>query len=213
MKDAGCLCWECSKLGSCPYACCKIKNCQEFNCSDLTYAEIGKILGKHERTINIYIKRRGHGFIKDILEQKGFKVFMDDLGDRKYFFIKEKYKSLKEKYKMLKKTMKVKEGQSSSLIIKLNADLLEDGKKIHCMDTLTCSEEFNKLDDQTKSSVYWTAAVFFVKELFKSSPVMVQDMIYNIVVENRYKDLPTIDIDSVYKKYPKNNVVNNEVSK
>lgn len=71
-KDgAGCLCWDCARLGGCPRASCRIKRCRLFVNSVIRIQDIAAAFGVCTRTLQRYIQKRGRQWLISAAAAKG----------------------------------------------------------------------------------------------------------------------------------------------
>lgn len=70
-SGAGCLCWNCARLGSCPRASFRIEGCSLFVSSVIRIQDIAKAFGVSFRTIERYIQKRGVEWLISEAKKKG----------------------------------------------------------------------------------------------------------------------------------------------
>ena len=68
---AGCLCWDCARLGDCPHANGRIKRCRLFVNSVIRIQDIAAAFGVSERTLQRYIQKRGRQWLISAAAAKG----------------------------------------------------------------------------------------------------------------------------------------------
>ena len=72
-KDgAGCLCWDCARLGSCPRASFRVERCCLFVSSVIRVKDMAAAFGIAERTLYRYNQKRGVQWLIDAAKTKGW---------------------------------------------------------------------------------------------------------------------------------------------
>lgn len=91
--DRGCMCFDCSRLGSCPYASCKVKSCAKFHRSRVTSAEAAKILDCRTETVcQLKKSNDGRRYIISRFRHKGYDLSIEVGDTYATMYLKEPFK-------------------------------------------------------------------------------------------------------------------------